>query len=225
MANNVFLTITGINMVWDRFRNLGSTAYANEPKIMGWGTGGVAGGPFVAAPSDVAMFSESSEARVTGTSSLTTTTAAAVNDTYTVTGTVTSAGTQTIAEMGLFDQTTKPPANTVAAGGVVGSAVSTTLNTGSTFSPGNNSFVQIRTEVMKVTAGSGTSILTVTRGQNGSTAIATIAAADAVTAGDAPGSTVVGERCFLHASFSGLPLNSGDSIAFTVNVQITSGAL
>lgn len=225
MANNVFLTITGINMVWDRFRLLGSTVYATEPKIIGWGTGGIAGGPFVAAPSDVAMFSESAEARVTGTSSLTTTNASAINDTYTVTGTITSSSGQTIAEMGLFDNTTKPPANTVAAGGVVGSAVATTLNTSSTFTPGNNSFVQIRTEVMKVTAGSGTTALTVTRGQNGSTAIATIAAADAVTAGDAPGSTVVGEREFLHASFSGLPLNSGDSIAFTCSVQITSGSL
>jgi len=225
MANNVFLTITGINMVWDRFRNLGSTTYATEPKIMGWGTGGVAGGPFVAAPSDVAMFSESSEARITGVSSLTTTTAAAVNDTYTVTGTITSSGTQTIAEMGLFDNTTKPASNTVAAAGVVGSSSNTTLNTGSTFTPGNNSFVQIRTEVMKVTAGSGSTALTVVRGQNGSTAIATIAVADVVTAGDAPGSTVVGERCFLHASFSGLPLNNGGSIAFTVNVQITSGSL
>lgn len=223
MANVVYLTVTGINMVWDRFRLLGSTTYATEPKILGWGTGGVAGGPFAALPSDVAMFSESAETRVTGTSSLQTTTA--VNDTYEVTGTITSSSSQTIAEMGLFDNTTKPPVNTVASGGVVGSNSSTTLNTGSTFTPGTNSYVQIRTEVMKVTAGSGSTALTVTRGQNGSTAISTIAVGDDVTAGDAPGSTVVGERCFLHASFTGLSLNSGDSIAFTVNVEITSGSL
>lgn len=226
MANNVFLTITGINMVWDRFRQLGSTTYATEPKIIGWGTGGVAGGPFVAAPSDVGMFLESSEARVTGVSSLTTTTAAAVNDTYTVTGTVTSAGTQTIAEMGLFDNATKPYASTVAAGStVIGSNSATGLNVAASFTPSNNAFIQIRTEVLKVTAGTGTTSLTVTRGQNGSTAISTIAQNDEVTAGDPPGATTVGERMFLHASFSGLPLNSGDSIAFTVNVQITSGAL
>src|SRR5690348_6103903 len=128
MADNARLPLTCVDLVWNRFPDLGSTAYSKAPKISAWGTGAAAGGPFVAAPYHVAMFSEPSEARVTGTSSLTTTTAAAVNDTYTVTGTVTSAGTQTFAEMGLFDQTTKPPANTVAAGGVVGSAVSTTLN-------------------------------------------------------------------------------------------------
>jgi len=223
VTNVVYVTVSGINIIWDRFKNLGATTYATEPKILGWGTGGVAGGPFAAEPSDVGMFSESAETRVTGASSLTTTTA--TNDTYTVTGTIVSSSGQTIAEMGLFDNTAKPPAGTVAAGGVVASSSSTTLNTGSAYTPGTNSYIQVRTEVMKVTAGSGTTALTVTRGQNGSAAIATIAVADAVTAGDAPGSTVVGERCFLHGSFSGLPLNSGDSIAFTANVQMTSGSL
>lgn len=217
MANSVHLTWTGANVLLSRFINSAGT-YATEPKILGWGTGGIAGGPFTAAIPDVASFSEAAEVRVTGSSSLTTTTQA--NDTYTVTGTITSLSGQTIAEVGLFDNTTKPPTNTVAAGGVVGSAVSTTLNTGSTYSPGNNSFVQIRTEVMKVTAGSGSTALTVTRGQNGSSAISSIAAADAVTAGDAQGLTTVGERCFLHASFTGLALNTSDSIAFTINVQV-----
>lgn len=225
MTNTVYVTVSGVNIIWDRFKNLAGTTYSTEPKILGWGTGGVAGGPFTAAPSDVGMFLESAETRVTGTSSLATTTA--TNDTYTVTGTITSSSGQTITEMGLFDSATKPFATTVASGGgtVIGSSSNTSMNVAASYTPSNASYVQVRTEVMEVTAGHGTTSLTVTRGQNGSSAISSIAAGDEVTAGDAPGSTVVGERCFLHASFTGLALNSGDSIAFTVNAQMTTGSL
>jgi hypothetical protein len=222
VTNTVLLTANGRDILLDRFRNLGATTYANEPKIIGWGTGGIAGGPFTAATTDVAMFQEAPEARVTGTSSIVTTTT--TNDTYQVTGTVTctQGGGETIAEMLLADATSKPAANTVAAGGVVGSAVSTTLNTGTNFTPGTNGYCQIRTEVMQVTAGSGTSVLTVVRGANGSTAISTIAASDIVTAGNAPGSTVVTNGdTFVHASFSGIALSNSDSIAFTATVQLT----
>jgi hypothetical protein len=224
VTNAVYVTLSGVNIIWDRFRNLAGTTYSTEPKILGWGTGGIAGGPFAAEPSDVGMFSEAAETRVTGTSSLTTTTE--TNDTYTVTGTIVSSSGQTITEMGLFDNSTKPFATTVASGGsVIGSSSGTSMNVAASYTPNNSSYVQVRTEVMEVTAGHGTTSLTVTRGQNGSTAISTIASGDEVTAGDAPGSTVVGERCFLHASFSGIPLNSGDSIAFTVNAQMTTGSL
>lgn len=221
MSNTVLLTAAGRNMLWDRFRNLGSTNYPNEPKVIGWGLGGASGGPFTAETSDVAMFDEAPEARVTGTSSLTTT--ATTNDTYQVAGTITcaQAGGETIAEMLLADSATKPAAGAVAAGGVVGSAVATTLNVASALSPGNGGYVQVRTEVMQVTAGSGTTALTVTRGANGSTAISTIAVGDVVTAGNAPGSTVVANGdCFLHASFSGIALSLSDSVAFTASVQL-----
>ncbi len=168
------------------------------------------------------MFQEAPETRVAGTSSIVTTTT--TNDTYQVTGTITctQGGGETITEMLLGDATSKPAVNTVAAGGVVGSNSATTLNTGTNFSPGNNGYVQIRTEVMQVTAGSGTSALTVTRGANGSAAISTIAASDVVTAGNAPGSTVVTNGdMFLHASFSGIALSNSDSISFTCTVQLT----
>jgi hypothetical protein len=168
------------------------------------------------------MFQEAPESRITGTSSVVTTTTA--NDTYQVTGTITctQGGGETIAECLLTDTTTKPTANTVAAGGVVGSSSSTTLNTGTTFTPGTSSYVQIRTEVMEVTAGSGSTALTVTRGANGSTAITTIATSDIVTAGNAPGSTVVTNGdMFLHASFGGLSLANGDSVAFTIQLKVT----
>lgn len=217
MANSVHVTWTGNYMITDRFRNLGGSTYATEPKILGWGTGGV-NGPFTAAVPDIALWTEGAETRVTGASSLTTTTQ--FDDTYQVTGTITSLSGQTIAEVGLFDSSTKPAAALVAAAGVVGSSGSTTLNTNATYSPGNNSYVQIRTEVMKVTAGSGSTALTVVRGQNGSSAISTIVVGDNVTAGDAQGSNVVTERCFLHATFTGLALNTNDSIAFTINVTL-----
>jgi hypothetical protein len=222
VANTVLLTSNGRDILLDRFRNLGGTTYPNEPKIIGWGLGGAAGGPFTAATPDVAMFQEAPEARVTGTSSIVTTTT--TNDTYQVAGTITctQGGGETITEMLLGDTTSKPAVNTVAAGGVVGSAGSTTLNTGTNFTPGNNGYVQVRTEVMQVTAGSGTSVLTVTRGANGSSAISTIAASDVVTAGNAPGSTVVTNGdMFLHASFGGIALAQSDSIAFTATVQLT----
>lgn len=220
MANVVLLTARGREMLINRLgANAGTFA---EPKIIGWGTGGIAGGPFTAAVTDVGMFQEAPEARVTGTSSVVTTTTA--NDTYQVTGTITctQGGGETIAECLLAPTTTKPAANTVAAAGVVGSSSATTLNTGSTFTPGTSSYVQIRTEVMLVTAGSGSTALTVTRGQNGSAAIATIAAGDIVTAGNAPASTVVTNGdMFLHASFGALNLALNDSVAFTIQLKVT----
>jgi hypothetical protein len=210
------VTSKGREIIAGRMR--GSTPTQAEPLFVGWGTNPV---PTTAAVSDVAPFTEASESRATGTSSIVTTTT--TNDTYQVVGTITVAGSgKTIAEVALFDSATKATTNTVAAGGVVGSAVSTTLNTASTFTPGNNAYIQIRGEVMQVTAGSGSTALTVTRGANGSSAISTIAAADVVTPGNAPGSTVVAAgNMYLHGDFTGLALNVGDAIQFTVQVKHT----
>lgn len=217
MANTVVVTSKGREVIANRM--IGTSPTQTEPKIMGWGTGGVAGGPFTAAVTDVAAFTEAAESRVTGTSSVVTTTT--TNDTYQVVGTITSLSNQTIAELLLSDSSTKPFTTTVAAGGVVGSAVSTTLNTAASYTPANNTYVQIRTEVMQVTAGSGTTALTVTRGANGSTAISTIAASDTVTLGNAPGTSTANATLYLHASFTGLALNTNDSIASTVQVKYT----
>jgi hypothetical protein len=197
-------------------RLIGSTPTQAEPKVVTWGLNPAG---LTAAATDVAMFDESSEARVTGTSSQVTTTNP--NDTYQVVGTITAAGSRAITEFGAFDSTTQPSVAAVAAGGVVGSAVSTTLNTAATFTPGNN-YIQIRTEVMQVTAGSGTTALTVVRGANGSSAIATIAAADVVTPGNIPGTTATtGGSMFVHADFAVINLNTSDSIQFTAKIQFT----
>jgi hypothetical protein len=192
---------------------------ATEPKQLGWGTGGIAGGPFTAAVTDVAAFSEAAEARVAGTSSIATTTT--TNDSYQVIGTITSASAQTIAEVLLSDSGTKPFSTTVAAGGVVGSNSSTTLNTAASYTPANGTYVQIRTEVMQVTAGTGTTALTVARAANGSSAISTIAVADATTMGNVPGVATANGTLYLHASFTGLALNISDSLQSTITVKHT----
>jgi len=217
MANTVLVLSKGREIIANRM--IGSSPSQAEPKILGWGTGGVAGGPFTAAVTDVAAFQEAAEARVTGTSSVVTTTT--TNDTYQVVGTITSLSNQTIAEVLLSDSSTKPFSTTVAAGGVVGSSSATTLNTAASYTPANNTYVQIRTEVMQVTAGTGTTALTVTRGANGSSAIATIAASDIVTLGNAPGTSTANASLYLHASFTGLALNTSDSIQSTIQVKHT----
>lgn len=217
MANVVLVTSKGREVLVGRY--IGATPTQAEPKIMGWGTGGIAGGPFTAAVTDVNMFQEAAEARVTGTSSQVTTTT--TNDTYQVVGTITSASNQTIAEVCLSDGATKPFATTVASGAVIGSAVATTFTSGATYTPANSTSIQVRTEVMLVTAGTGTTSLTVTRGTNGSSGIATIAAGDIVTLGNAPGTATANATLYAHISFSGLPLNTSDNLTSTVQFKHT----
>lgn len=219
MANTVKVTSKGREVIAGRM--VGGTPTQAEPLNVGWGTGGVGtGSPYTAALTDVNAFKEAAEARVAGTSSLVTTTTP--NDTYQVVGTITSASGQTIAEALLSDSATKPFATTVAAGGVVGSSSNTTLNTGASYTPANNTYVQVDTEVMKVTAGTGTTALTVTRAQNGSAAIATISASDVVTLGNPPGTSTANATQFVHATFTGLALNTNDAIQFTFQVQVSS---
>ena len=70
-----------------------------EPNYVAWGTG--AG---TAAVTDTTLFTESSESRVSGTSTQQTT--SQTNDTYQVVGTLTADGTKTITNAGLFDAST-----------------------------------------------------------------------------------------------------------------------
>jgi hypothetical protein len=67
-----------------------------EPKFVAWGTG--AG---TAAAGDTTLFTEASEARVSGTS--TQETIGTTNDTYQVVGTLTADANKTITNAGLFD--------------------------------------------------------------------------------------------------------------------------
>lgn len=188
-----------------------------EPKNVSWGLNT---NTLIASITDISNFVPAPEARVVGVSSVFTTTT--TNDTYQVTGTLTAAAAQTVGEIALHDSTTKPPTAVVAVGGgtVVGSPGSTTLNTTAVFSPGNGNYIQIRTEVMQVTAGSGSTALTVVRARNGSSAISNIAAGDVVTQGNPPGQTgVTGGSMYLHGDFTGVPLNTGDSIQFIIQIR------
>lgn len=198
-------------------RHIGSTPTQAEAKYVSMGLNPNA---LTASVNDVAQYQESPEARTAGTSSQITTTFA--NDTLQITGTQTATSSRAIQEAGVYDSATQPSVAAVAAGGVVGSNSNTTLNTAATFTPGNSNYIQIRSEVMQVTAGSGSASLTVVRAQNGSTAISTITVADVVTPGNIPGvSGITGGTLFAHADFAVQNLNNSDSITWTWKVQFS----
>jgi hypothetical protein len=88
------LTNRGKEIIVDRILGNGT-----EPKYVAWGTG--AG---TAAATDTTLFTESAEARTSGTSSKVTTTT--TNDTYQVVGTMTASAGRTITNAGLFDAST-----------------------------------------------------------------------------------------------------------------------
>lgn len=95
MATTSVLTNAGKAIITNRLKGGGT-----EPKFIAWGTG--AG---TAAAADTTLFTEASEARVSGTSTQETTTT--TSDTYQVTGTLTVAGApKTITNVGLFDAAT-----------------------------------------------------------------------------------------------------------------------
>jgi hypothetical protein len=201
---------------------IGATPAQAEPKQLGWGNGGTGtGSPYAAAKTDVAPFKEAAETRVAATTSQATTTFA--SDTYQAVGSITSLSAQTIAEVFLSDSATKPFSTTVTGGTAVGSSSGTTLTVAASYTPASNTYIQVDTEVMLVTAGTGTTSLTVTRAQNGSAAIATISSGDVVTTGNPPppGSGAGTGNLFVHASFSGLPLSAGDSLQSTVQVAFS----
>lgn len=88
-------TNTGKALLVDALDNTQLTS----PTYIGWGTGTT-----TAAATQTALVTPSAESRVNGTKSQQTTTV--TGDTYRVTGTITSASSQTIAEAGLFDAST-----------------------------------------------------------------------------------------------------------------------
>jgi hypothetical protein len=212
MATTVAFTAKGREIVAGRL--IGATPAQAEPKNVGWGIG--AG---TAASSDVAPFQEAAEARVVGTSTVSTTTSA--SDTYQSVATITSASSQTITETFLSDSASKPAATALSA--IISSTSSTSITVASAAAfPGSGNFnIQVDSEVMTVTAGQGTTTWTVTRGVNGSTA-ATHANGATVTGGNTPGSTAVTNGSLLtHASFTGLALNNGDSLTATMKLAFS----
>lgn len=213
MATVTVVTATGRSVTVGRMQ--GSTPSQAEPKFIGCGVG--AG---TAVNIDVAPIQEATEARVIGTSSSQTTTT--TGDTYQVTGTWSLTSTETITEAFLADGSTKPPSTT--ANGAISSTSSTsiTVTSASGFPGSGNYCIQIDSEVLQVTGGQGTTTWTVTRGFNGSTA-ATHSNGATITGGNNPGSTAIaaGGSLYVHSTFTGLALGSGDSLAPTFQIKHT----
>lgn len=211
MATVVKITSKGREVIAGRMR--GTSPTQAEPLNIGWGVGTPG-----ANVSDVGLFKEAAESRVAGTSSLVTITS--TNDTYQSVGTITSLTAQTIAEAILSDSATKPFSTTWATAPTTTSGTSGT--TAASYTPANGTHIQDQSgEVMTVSAGSGSTSLTVVRGANGSTAVAS-ANGNEVTLGNIPGETNSNATAFVHSSFTGLALNTNDSIQFTIQVQIQS---
>lgn len=192
----------------------GSTPTQAEPLNLAWGNNP---NTLTAATTDVNLFKEAAESRVVGTSSQATTTT--TSDTYQVTGTFTSSSGQTIAEVALSDSASKPFSFTWSTAPTGTSGTSATASTN--YTPANGTYVQCRTEVMQVSAGTGTTSLTLVRAANGSTAVAQ-SNGDTVTLGNVPGSTAgTNGTLFLHADHGSQTLNTNDQIAYTLTVKIT----
>lgn len=212
MSTPGVVTATGRSMIVGRLQ--GTTPTQAEAKYLAIGTG--AG---TAATSDVGMFTESSDSRVSGTGSSVTTTT--TNDTVQYVGTF-NMSTENITETALFDGSTKPPSTTLSAAITTTGATSITVTSATGFPGSGNYCIQIDGEVLQVTGGQGTTTWTVTRGFNGSTA-ATHSNGATVTAGNNPGSNAIaaGGNMFAHSSFTALVFNSGDTYTPTFQVKFT----
>lgn len=226
MANAATATYAGRSLIWAFVKAAGSPT---EPKNIGWGTGATTG----SANQDVALFGPQTEARVAGTSSLTSTSFLA--DTYQVTGTITATNAKTITEAGLFDTTTAASTSTIASASQAAGA--TTITLAATIGPASGNFyIQVENEVELVTAGQGGTTLTVVRSQLGSTTAAHAIGATATSGADGlantnaslggqtatyANTTAKGGSMFAHADFAGIALANNDSILFTWKDQLT----
>lgn len=216
-------TYSGRSILWARMRGLGS-----EAKNIGWGTGSQTG----SANGNVNLFAPATEARTAGTSTMVSTTFLA--DTYQVIGTVVCANAgKTITEMGLFDTTTLSPTTTIS-NSLTTATTSITIGSGTGLPGSGNYYMQLANETVLVTAGQGTTTLTVQRAQLGTTAAA-VGSGTVITLGGDGGAnanagvggqtaTVAaanGGNMFAHADFGGIALAVNDSVAFTITDQLT----
>jgi len=198
-----------------------------EPKNIGWGIGTPTG----SANSDVNLFAPATESRVAGTSTMVSTSFLA--DTYQVVGSITCLGAlKNITEAGLFDSVTNSPTSSLIA--AVASASATVFSLGATIGPASgNFFAQLGNEVILVTGGQNTAVLTGVRAQLGSAAGASYASGTPFTVGGDGGANAnaglggasaawtaaLGGSMFAHADFAGVSVNVNDSINFTFRDQ------
>ena len=91
MASTAYITNKGLNIIANRVKGVG-----NEPLYFAWGSG--AG---VAAPGDLVLFTEESEARPVMTSQIDT--VSSVGDSYKLTGAIVANANKTITNWGVFN--------------------------------------------------------------------------------------------------------------------------
>jgi hypothetical protein len=228
MANATVATYPGRGIIWNRMKGVGA-----EARNIGWGTTAITG----SASANVNLFGPQTEGRVTGVSTILTTTQ--LGDTYQVTGTIVClVGSKSIQEAGLFDALTpSSPTTTLAASLAIG-ATSVTL--GSSLSGANGTYyAQLENETVLV-VGAASTTLTVTRAALG-TASAVHANGVPITMGGDGGSNTTsggwtgspqtvnatsmtglyGGNLFIHADFASISLNVNDSISFTFSDTLT----
>jgi hypothetical protein len=165
--------------------------------------------------SDIAPYQEFSEARVLGASSFTGNTSGSGTVGYVLTGSMTASTGESVAESFLTMSSTKATSYTLASTVSASQTSLTVTTTGAA-----TGTYQMNNEV--ITAGTiATSVWTISRAQNGSVA-GTANTGNVVTAGNVPGTATGTGDIFAHAGFQALALSSGDSVAFTWTINITS---
>jgi hypothetical protein len=190
------------------------------PAYIGWGfnPNGLS-----SSDTDISLFNEAPETRTLAV--VTVDTINSPNDTLVFSGTLTSAAGGTIQEVGIYDAATKPFTGTIQAGSsIIGSssAVGLTIASGYTGSiPANDDYLQLDTgEVVAISAGGGTTSLTVSRGANGSNNSPAAVAGTNVTGGVAPGGSVfAGGQLWYHADFT-YTLGAGQGLTFNLRIKL-----
>lgn len=212
MANATIVTTHGYAVASGRL--LGATPSQAEPKYMAIGIG-----TSTAEVSDTAEFAELTTALWTGyargAAAGTQTTTTTTDDTGQWVDTFTapaSGGPWAVTECSLHDAVGAAPQTTLSTA-ISATGTTTAVVASATGFPGSGTYeIQMLTEVMLVTAGQGTTSWTVTRGANGSTALASIPSSTPVMGGQ----TTAGGACFIHASFGVITLSPNDSLQLTV---------
>ena len=187
---------------------LGSGTLSIYPKYIQWGTGsGAANG------SDETLFNPVQD-RVTASASQVTTTTS--GDTILISGTITSTGTQSITNVGVFTTQSSTALGSLAT--QLNPGVTTVSVTGYSNFPSTFPFdVQALGEVMTVVTGNGTNSWTVIRATNGSPISTNVIPAGTRLVG---GNNTANGSMFLKTSFgNGIALNAGDALQFKISLQ------
>jgi hypothetical protein len=236
VTNNVNVVNRGFEYIAQYLSGTVSSSGWTYPTSIGWGTANGYNASSTLLPAsaptntqgtgqwfDVGPYSESTEARVAGTATVTGNSIGAGTVTTQVVGTITSGSGQSIGESFLAFSTTKHNENAMFTAVTTGASAFTVKSAWPAISV--PFYVQMNNEVITVSATATTTTATsITRGVNGSAA-QTAASNDGISIGNIPGAGASNPNhgdLFAHAGFTALALNSGDSIQFTWQIGITS---